>query len=300
MNPRLTRSAIARIAENRIREAVEAGKFIDGHANRPFFLYLPFHTVHTPLQANLPTIDHYRQKARPDAPQHNPTYAAMIDSLDENVGRLLRTLEQTGAAKRTVVIFTSDNGGLLRSTNTNLGLREGKGTAYEGGVRVPLIVRWPGVVKAGTLCETPVIGADLYPSVLEMAGTRPETGHIIDGASIVPLLRSGGQSRNWHRDELFWHYPHYHTQGATPYSAMRRGDWRLIEFQEDGRTELYNLKQDPEEKTNLATEAPQVSRDLLNRLRTWREEVGAQAAVPNPDYDPSRAGQRPANTDARE
>jgi arylsulfatase A-like enzyme len=122
----------------------------------------------------------------------------------------------------------------------------------------------------------------------------------VDGASIVPLLRSGGQSANWRRNELFWHYPHYHTQGATPYSAVRRGDWRLIEFQEDGRTELYDLKQDPEEKRNLAAEAPQRTRDLLDRLRAWRQEVGAQAAVPNPNYDSNRLNQKRVNPAARE
>ncbi len=270
------------------RERMEAVKFIHAHRREPFFVYLPHHTVHTPLQAKTEVIDRYRKKARPDAPQHNPTYAAMIEGLDENVGLLMRALEEAGVADRTVVILTGDNGGWLSSTNTNLGMRAGKGSAYEGGVRVPLIVRWPGVVKPGSTCDVPVIGADLYPTVLEMAGAKKEPNQIIDGVSIVPLLRSGGASGTWRREALFWHYPHYHPGGATPYSAVRAGDWKLIEFQEDNRAELYNLKDDPEERKDLAQEQSARAAELRRRLDAWRKEVGAQMAVPNPGFDPAK------------
>ncbi len=275
------------------REQLEASRFMSEHTVRnPFFVYLPHHTVHTPLQAKADIIAKYKRKARPDAPQHNPTYAAMIQSLDENVGRLVAALDKTGAADSTVVILTGDNGGWLPSTNTNLGVRAGKGSAYEGGVRVPMIVRWPGVVRPGSVCDVPVMGIDIYPTVLDMVGLRPESGQILDGASIVPLLR--GQSGSWHRDELFWHYPHYHPGGATPYSAIRQRDWKLIEFQEDGRTELYHLKEDPEEKKDLSTSDSGRASKLRALLNDWRKEVGAQLAEQNPNYDPARATERPA------
>ena len=277
------------------RERMEAVKFIQAHGREPFFVYLPHHTVHTPLQAKTEVTERYRKKARPDAPQHNPTYAAMIEGLDENVGLLMRALEETGVADRTVVILTGDNGGWLPSTNTNLGMRAGKGSAYEGGVRVPLIVRWPGVVKPGSTCDIPVIGADLYPTVLEITGAKAEPKQVIDGASIVPLLKSAGASGNWRREALFWHYPHYHPGGATPYSAVRAGDWKLIEFQEDSRVEMYNLKNDPEEKKDLATEQSDRAAELRGKLDAWRKEVGAQMAIPNPGFDPARADKAGSN-----
>ena len=212
----------------------------------------------------------------------------MIDSLDENVGRLLRRLEETGLDRRTAVIFTSDNGGLLSNTS-NAPLRAGKGSAYEGGVRVPFLVRWPGVTAPGSVCDVPVIGMDLYPTVLDMAGASLEPGQIVDGVSLRPLLEGGGKPpRNWKRQALYWHYPHYHSGGATPYSAVRWGAWRLIEFQEDGRVELYNLKDDVGESQELSKKLPERARELQRRLHAWRKEVGAQMAVPNPNYDPAR------------
>ena len=154
------------------REQVEASKFIEENKDRPFFIYMPHYTVHTPIQAKKEVIEKYKKKADESAPQHNAAYAAMIDSLDENVGRLMKTLEETGVADRTVIMFTGDNGGWLPSTNTNLGMRAGKGSEYEGGIRVPLIIRYPGVTKPGRCLRVPVIGADLYPTVLEVAGVQ--------------------------------------------------------------------------------------------------------------------------------
>lgn len=267
------------------REQEEASNFIRENRNKPFFLYLPHYAVHTPLQAPADTIARYKAVADEKAPQRNPVYAAMIEHLDNNIGKFMRTLDETGLASRTVVVVTGDNGGHLPATNTNLGMRAGKGSAYEGGVRVPLIVRWPGVVKAGTICDTPVVGYDLYPTVLELAHTKPAAGQVIDGRSIVPLLRGGRMQDR----ALFWHYPHYHPGGATPYSAVREGDWKLIRFYETGTNELYNLRKDPEEKMDLAKVEPKIASRLGTKLDALLKDTAAQFAVNNPGFDPERA-----------
>lgn len=267
------------------REQAEASEFIRQHRDQPFFLYLPHYAVHTPLQAKQPLIDKYKALAEEKAPQRNPVYAAMIESLDQSIGKLMQTLEETGVADRTVVMVTGDNGGWLPSTNTNLGMRAGKGSAYEGGVRVPLIVRWPGVVRPDSTSDTPVIGCDLYPTVLDMAGGKPAAGQIIDGRSIVPLLRNTGA---WRRDSLFWHYPHYHPGGAKPHSAVRQGEWKLILFYEDDRAELYNLRNDPEEKTDLAGSNSVMAQKLRRVLDTWLKDTGAQLPIPNSAHDPAK------------
>lgn len=250
------------------REAAEACRFIEANRDRPFFLYLPHYAVHTPLQ---PKPD-LREKYRGRGTRHrNPDYAAMIDSMDAAFGRVLETLDTLDLTRRTLVIFTSDNGGLeLNGVTENAPLREGKGSAYEGGVRVPLIVRGPGV-RRGTLCAEPVITMDLHATVRQTAGLPPRTP---DGRSLTPLLREPASSLD--RDALFWHYPHYHPGGATPHGAVRIGDWRLVEFFEDGRLELYNLKDDPGETRNLEPERPEVAARFHGRLRDWRAEVGAQ------------------------
>jgi len=259
------------------REGEEAARFIERNKDRPFFLYVPFHAVHTPLQAKKELIEKYQRKESAEGSgRFKPVYAAMIESLDAAVGRILEALEKSGVAGRTVVVFTSDNGGLVSSTS-NRPLRAGKGSWYEGGVRVPLIVRGPGIGPAGSVRETPVITMDLYPTLLEMAGLKVPAGHVVDGMSLAPLLRgSGGLSRA----ALFWHYPHYHPGGATPYGAVRRGDLKLIESYEDGSLELYDLARDAGESENLA------ARELRDLLAEWRRSVGAQMPAPNPDYDP--------------
>ena len=272
------------------REQAEASRFIEANKDRPFFVYMPHHTVHTPIQAKPDIVEKYKKKADQSAPQHNAAYAAMIESLDENIGRLMKTLEQTGVADRTVIIFTGDNGGWLPSTNTNLGMRAGKGSEYEGGIRVPLIVRYPGVTKPGSICSVPAIGLDLYPTVLEAAGVQQQT---VDGVSLVPLLKNEGSTRGWPNRPLFWHYPHYHPGGATPYSAIRFDDWKLIEFHEDKRAELYHLAHDPEEKKDLSKQESSRVENLRKRLHKWRADVGAQMPEVNPDYDPKRERERP-------
>lgn len=262
------------------REAAEAIRFIEENRERPFFLYLPHYAVHTPLMGKPEVIQKYRDRVRPDDPQKNPTYGALVESVDDSVGRVLQALEERKLADRTVVIFTSDNGGLIGSTS-NLGLRAGKGSAYEGGVRVPLIVRWPGVTRPGSECAVPVMSIDHYPTLLEAAGVKPADGQILDGESLRPLLRGEGSLR---RTALYWHYPHYHPGGATPYSAVRKGEWKLIEFFEDEHVELYNLRNDPQERQNVAATTPQVAETLRRELQAWRAGVGAQNPVPNPDF----------------
>jgi len=270
------------------RECGEAIRWIEAHRDHPFFLYLPHHAVHTPLAGKPNVIAKYRAKAGPDAPQRHATYAALVESVDDSVGRILQRLEDLKLADRTVIFFTSDNGGLIGNvTNpitSNLPLRAGKGSAYEGGVRVPLIVRWPGVIKPGTVCDVPVISVDFYPTILEIARVRPGPGQVLDGESLLPLLRQSGGLK---RDALFWHYPHYHPGGATPYSAIRRGDWKLIEFLEDDHVELYDLLADLGEQNDLAAKMP--ARELRQQLHAWRKQTGAQMPAPNPDYDPKKS-----------
>ncbi|HSU53644.1 MAG TPA: sulfatase [Candidatus Dormibacteraeota bacterium] len=277
------------------RLAVEAQKYLEQHKEKPFFLYLPHFAVHLPVQGKQPLVKKYRTKiqATDGLMQTHAGYAAMIESLDDAVGAVRRKLDELNLSDHTLVIFASDNGGRVPTTS-NLPLRVGKGSCYEGGTRVPLIVFWPGVTKAGTTCETPVISMDLYPTVLEIAGQREAAQNAVDGVSLVPLLRNGGKLK---RDELFWHYPHYqHYQlgGTTPYSAIRKGDFKLIEFLDDMRVELYDLKSDLGEQHNLASQMPEKVQQLRNRLHAWRKEVGAQMPARNPNYDPSKPEHDPA------
>lgn len=265
------------------RETDEAVKFIQSHTNKPFFLYLPRYAVHTPLQAKPEKVNKYREKfMKVGGQQANPTYAAMIESLDEGVGRILETLEKLKLDERTVLVFTSDNGGLLPVTS-NLPLRAGKGSAYEGGVRVPLFIRWPGHSTNGSMAS-PVVTQDIFFTLAELAGAPVPRSLPRDGQSLVPALDQGVEPR---RDSIFWHYPHYHPGGATPYSAVRRGKWKLIEFLEDHRVELYNLEEDPGELHDLAAVMPHVTSTLKRSLQAWRDDVGAQMPTANPGYDPA-------------
>ncbi|HEX4149452.1 MAG TPA: sulfatase [Pirellulales bacterium] len=265
------------------RLADEACKFITEHADQPFLLYLPHYAVHTPLQAKPAAIEHFRKLITPHMHHSDATYAAMIQSTDEAVGRVLKAIASAGVAERTIVMFTSDNGGLVRSTS-NVPLRAGKGSPYEGGVRVPLLVKWPGVTRAGSVCDEPVMSIDYFPTILEMVGSGRAAAPAIDGTSLVPLLT--GQAERLDREALYWHYPHYHPGGATPYGAVRARDWRLVEFYEDMRVELYHLSDDIGEQHDLAGERPEKVRQLRDRLHSWREQVGAQMPTPNPKYDP--------------
>ena len=271
------------------REAAEAIGFITANKDRPFFLYVPHHGVHTPLQAKKELIDKFAAKVKDGIRHKNATYAAMIASVDESVGKVTATLKELGLSGRTIVIFASDNGGLvLREITSNVPLRAGKGSAYEGGVRVPFIVKWPGVTKPGSVLDQPVITPDLYPTILEMTGAKGDPKHnaVVDGVSLVPLLRPDGQGLK--REAIYWHYPHYHPGGATPYSAIRAGNWKLIEFLEDGRVELYSLGEDIGEKRDQSNDLPVQRKAMLEQLRKWRTSVGAQMPMPNPKFKPGQ------------
>jgi len=265
----------------------EASGFITANKDRPFLLYLPHYGVHTPLQAKPEKIARYAAKADSSNPQHHATYAAMIESLDEGIGRLIGHLDKLQRRERTIIVFTSDNGGLeLNQVTANDPLRAGKGSAYEGGVRVPLIVSYPPAIKAGTTSDVPAMSIDLLPTLMNLCGLpQEETWPAWDGVSIAPALT--GQ-REVKREALYWHYPHYHPGGATPYGAVRAGDWRLIEFYETGELELYHLKDDVGENRDLAAEQPAKRDELAGLLRKWRTATRAQMPLPNPDHDPVR------------
>ena len=269
------------------RLTTEAEKFITANTNRPFFLYLPHYTVHIPLRAKQELIAKHAARTPPAGSTHtNAIYAAMIESMDESVGRIMKKLDDLKLADRTVVIFTADNGGLAvregpnTPSTSNAPLREGKGYLYEGGIRVPLIVRWPGVVKPGSVNATPVSSVDYFPTILELAGAQPGAPRVVDGVSLVPVLKGGELKPR----PLFWHYPHYANQGGKPGAVVREGDWKLIEFYENGRWELYNLKDDIGETNNLAAKEPQRAAQLGRKLDDWRISVKAQMMLPNPNY----------------
>jgi arylsulfatase A len=282
----------------------EAVKFIERVKEQPFFLYLPHFAVHTPIQGRADLMEKYQRKSKVGLNQNNAAYAAMVESLDATVGRIRTKLDELDLSSRTIVIFTSDNGGRIPTTS-NKPLRYGKASAYEGGVRVPLIVHWPTVTKPGSLSETPVITMDLFLTIAEMCSRSippsalirlPTEGSPLDGVSLVPLLR---QSGTINRSELFWHYPHhqhYQLGGTMPYGAIRSGDMKLIEFFNDMHVELYNVRDDIGEEHDLAPAQPQKAEELKTRLHAWRKEVGAQMPTPNPNFDPSKPEYTPPQT----
>jgi len=261
------------------READEAVKFIRRHKDKPFFLYMSHYAVHTPIQGKKNLIDKY--KAKKPTNQKNPTYAAMVESVDDAVGRICSVLDELNLAERTVVIFTSDNGGLLGVTN-NAPLRAGKGHPYEGGIREPLIVRWPKVIKPGTLSGEPVTSVDYLPTICEAAGVPLPRDHTIDGVSLVRHLKSNG-TKPLDREAIFWHFPHYRGN-IVPYSIIRAGDWKLIKRYEGKTFELFNLKADLPEKNDLSEKMPEKVKELDAKLGRWLRATGAKLPRPNPDY----------------
>lgn len=258
----------------------EALQVIDHAGDRPFFLYLAHHAPHTPIEAKAADIDHFQKKLASGMKHQNATYAAMVRSLDESVGRVLQRLDERGFTERTLFIFTSDNGGFIgrdrgrgEPVTNNHPLRSGKGALYEGGIRVPLLIRWPGVTPVGAECAAPVVTEDLYFTILEAAGIKPAADVAADGVSLRSLCED--PSRRLPRETLYFHYPHYyHT--TTPVSALRSGNWKLLEFYEDGHRELYNLEDDLGEKVDLAVREPRRTRSLAKQLAAWREDVGAR------------------------
>ncbi len=271
------------------RLTTEAEKIIEANQDKPFFLYFAHYAVHTPLRAKADTIAKYPQVAGKAGQQTNAIYAAMIESMDESVGRILKKLDDLKLTERTVVFFTSDNGGLAtrEGPNTpatiNNPLREGKGYLYEGGIRVPLLVRGPGI-KAGSTATNAISSVDYFPTILELAGlAAPKAEDKVDGVTLVPLLNSGTNAPR----PLFWHYPHYSNQGGKPGGAIREGDFKLIEFYETGRVELFDLKSG--ENRNLAEDPAHAARvkAMVSKLDAWRIKTGAQMMLPNPAYRPS-------------
>ena len=265
----------------------EAEAFLDRHGDQPFFLYVSHYAVHTRIEGRAEVVEKYR-KRRPSGPQKNPEYAAMVEGLDQSVGAIVAKLEQLGVTERTVIIFFSDNGGLSKAgrITSNLPLRGEKSTAWEGGVRVPLVVKWPGRAE-GLIVEEPVISVDLFPTILDIAGVV--AGKEVDGKSLAPLLRGDSGFR---RGPIYWHYPHYNAHTpiitCTPYGAVRSGRFKLIEFYEDGHTELYDLREDIGETSDLSAAMPDKAGELLGKLRLWRDSVRAQMPTRNPEADEAR------------
>ena len=269
--------------------------FIARHKDRPFFLYLPHFAVHTPLEAKEDLIAHFRDKPASGG-HNNPVYAAMTASLDQSVGRVLKSLDEHGLAENTLVIFSSDNGGvggyqregIQANENTdNAPLRGGKGMLYEGGVHVPYIFRWKGKIPAGATCRVPINSVDLYPTLLEVTGAEKPAGHTLDGHSYAAYLTASDAAAA-DREPIYWHFPGYlgagnNTWRTTPAGAVRSGDWKLIEFFEDGRVELFNMADDPGERHDRAGDMPDRARQLRDQLALWRKSVKAPMPKQNDD-----------------
>ena len=304
-NPRLPDGPAGEHLPDRL--ANETGKFMEANRDKPFFAFFSFYSVHTPLQARPDLEQKYQEKRRrlglenrwgqEDSRdvrlvQDHAVYAGMVEAMDQAVGKVLAKLDELGLAKNTLVIFTSDNGGLSTSEGSptsNLPLRGGKGWMYEGGIREPLIIRWPAVLKAGTVIETPVSSPDYFATAQEVA--QGKTSRQVDGVSLLPLLKGG----NLPERALYWHYPHYGNQGGAPSAAIRMGDWKLIEWYEEGRRELFNLRKDLGEQKDLASSNPDQVTALAAKLEAWRHEVGALMPTPNPQYDATQpSGRLPA------
>ncbi|MHC4867403.1 MAG: sulfatase [Planctomycetota bacterium] len=279
----------------------ESLKFLEANKDRPFLLYLSHYAVHGPLQSKQALTDKYKAKAErlpeittpafvPERDsvtrqvQDHPVFAGMVESVDQSVGRVLNKLDELSLAENTIVIFMSDNGGMStrpkkrQTATSNLPLRAGKGWLYEGGIREPMIIKWPGVVKPGGVCSEPVTSTDFYPTMLDMTSLPLIPKQHIDGVSLLPLLKNQGKLK---RNAIYWHYPHYHGSGNRPSGAIRAGHYKLIEWYENDRIELYNLKDDIGEKHDLSTEMPAKAAELRKMLHTWRRAVNAQMPAPN-------------------
>lgn len=292
--------------------------FMERHREEPWFIYLAHHTLHGPVVAPEEKVAKYRAKGAPETGLHNATYLAAIETLDDSVGRLLQRLDELGLRDDTMIVFLADNGGVYERYNPfglsegdgttgrlevdqrefdNAPLRAGKGSQYEGGIRVPCLVRWPGVVEPGSTSDTPVHVVDWLPTLLDAAGARTPKEHTVDGVSLLPLLRGGSLASR----ALYWYLPLYDLRwGAVPCAIIRDGDWKLIEYFGDWvdpegryvpghRLELFNLRRDLTETTNLAETEPQKAADLRQRLRAWIQSIPAEIPGLNPNHDPTQA-----------
>jgi arylsulfatase A-like enzyme len=241
------------------------------------------YAVHTPLQGKPDKVAKY-EKIPEDQSQGHPHYAAMVESVDDSVGRIMKAVRDIGAEDNTLVIFTSDNGGMWKATK-NAPLRANKGSNYEGGLRVPVIIKWPGATKPGSVSDVLVTSSDFYPTILAAADQPMQPLQHLDGVDLTPVLKNQGRVD---RDAIFWHYPHYNQHPENfPSGVIRKGDWKLIEKYDTGELELYNLADDVGERNNLANSRSAVARSLLAELQAWRLEVGADPMRPNPLYEGS-------------
>lgn len=265
----------------------EAIGFIRENAGQPFFLNFDHYSVHTPIQAKDSLKEYYQRKIIPGQQHDNSVYAAMVHSTDESLGRMMQTLDSLDLTKNTFIFFTSDNGGLiLWDITSNAPLRSGKGSPYEGGTRVPMIIKPAGEHMQGIQLDEPVISMDIPATIRDLL-TEGDQAVYEDGKSLLPLLK--GDVPTLEREALYWHYPHYHRGGSSPYSAVRRGNYKLIHYYEDGRQELYHLGNDISEQEDLSSREAKVLQQLQQELERWKDEVNAQLPQPNPDYDSLKA-----------
>lgn len=265
--------------------------FLEKRKDKPFFLLMAHCSIHAPIMSKARLVAKHKARPGADRPENNPVIAAMMEELDGSVGRVLQKLEELKLADKTIVIFFSDNGG-LEADAKQTPLRSGKANLYEGGIRVPFIVRWPGVVKPGVACSEPVISTDFFPTFRDILEVKDTPEGPIDGVSVLPLLMQTG---SLNRPAIYWHYPHYHGSSIGPCSAVRAGDYKLIEWLDESvhadrhKLELYNLRDDPGERNNLARKLPAKAEQMRRMLDLWRYDVGAQEMPPNPDYNPKKA-----------
>ncbi|WP_182869061.1 sulfatase [Rhodopirellula sp. JC639] len=284
-----------------IRLAQETVRYINDHKSDPFFAMLSFYSVHGPVQTRKTLWEKYRKLAPPlpegqqrfrvdrtlpvRQVQDHPVYAGMVETVDDAVGMVLDALDANGLTDNTIVVFTSDNGGVSSGDafcTSNLPLRGGKGRQWEGGIREPFYIRYPALVPAGSSDETPVTGADLYPTLLDLCGLPLRPTQHQDGVSLKPLLTGGTLPDR----PLYWHYPHYGNQGGEPHAIIRQDDWKLIHYYEDGRNELYHLATDPGEQSDVSRTQPARAAAMWQQLDTWLNDVGAKRPQPDPRYDP--------------
>ena len=297
-NPKMADGPLGECLPVRLGE--ETARFIGNNREQPFFAFLSFYSVHAPIQTSEALWNKYRTKAATQPAvsqrfivdrtmpvrqvQDHPVYAGMIESMDVGVGKVLDALDRLGLTNDTVVVFTSDNGGVSSGdgyATSNLPLRGGKGRQWEGGVREPYMMRWPARIDAGASSSVPVIGMDFYPTLIDLCGLPKRPSQTLDGVSLKPILEGHSIAQR----NLYWHYPHYGNQGGEPSSIVRSANWKLIRYWEDQRMELYDLAKDPGEQNQLSKHHPEQAAELNALLDTWLTEVGAELPMPNPDFD---------------
>ncbi|GAA3580115.1 sulfatase [Snuella lapsa] len=304
-NPKLENKAKGENLSMRL--AKETAEFIKAHKDTTFFAFLSFYAVHGPIQTTQTKWEKYRNKAEAQGiqkngykmervlpirqVQDNPIYGGLVESMDDAVGHVLNTLKELKLDENTIIVFTSDNGGVASGDNystSNLPLRGGKGYQWEGGIREPYFIKVPWLKSNGAATNYPVVGTDFYPTILDLANITPLPDQHVDGISLKPLL----EGKTLKARPLFWHYPHYGNQGGEPSSIIREGNWKLIHYWEDERNELYNLQSDPQEQTNVASANPDLTRELNDKLNNWLNSVNANKPSKDPEYDAVSAQKR--------